>query len=261
MIVVKFGGHAMKDENGHFSDAIAQALKTGESVVVVHGGGPQIDAALKSAGISSHFIGGFRVTTPEIFNVVEAVLAGEIGPALAQRLRDSGVSALSLSGKADRILVARKLATLVDGKPADLGLVGEVVTVNTGPLLDALSKNEVVVLSPIAISEDGIHGFNVNADLAAAAVAGALGATQLVVMTDVPGIYERWPDASTLIAAISASELEQMKDTFKEGMAPKVKACLDAIAHGARAVRVIDGTDPRAFAKALAGKGGTLVTA
>ena len=261
MIVVKFGGHAMKDKNGLFSDAISHALDSGESVVVVHGGGPQIDAALKEAGIASYFVGGFRVTTPEIFSVVEGVLAGEIGPALAQRLRDSGVSAVALSGKADNILIARKLSTLVDGGSADLGLVGEVVQVNPDPLLQVLSHRSVAVLSPVALSQDGTHGFNVNADLAAAAIAGALGASQLIVMTDVPGIYEKWPDTSTLIAAISATELRAMKASFTEGMAPKVQACLDAIAQGARAVRVIDGTDPGAFEKALAGKGGTLVTA
>jgi len=259
MIVVKFGGHAMTDEGGSFAQAMASAIAAGESVVVVHGGGPQINQALTQAGVSSDFIGGFRVTSPEVLSVVEEVLAGQIGPAIASHLMDHGFASAPLSGKADNILVARKLETLVDGQPVDLGLVGKVVSVNVAPIENVLSQQQIPVISPIALSEDGKYGFNVNADLAAAAIAAALNATQLIVMTDVAGIYRNWPDTSTLITEISASQLREIKSTFSEGMAPKVQACLDAIDHGAQAVRIIDGTDPEAFALALAGQGGTLV--
>lgn len=259
MIVVKYGGHAMRDESGLFAAAISAAKSQG--VVVVHGGGPQIDRALSDRKIESEFVGGFRRTTPEIFTVVHQVLAQEIGPALAEHLVEDGIDATALSGFADHIIVARKLNNLVDGTAVDLGQVGEVLRINTEPLNHQLTQGKVVVLSPVAVGEDGQTGFNVNADLAAAAVAGALGAEQLIVMTDVPGIYEKWPDRSTLIAAISATDLAKLKPTFTQGMAPKVKACLDAIAAGARAVRIIDGTDPQSFEKALSGKGGTLVSA
>ena len=261
MIVIKFGGHAMKDDNGLFAKAIQRAISEGERVVVVHGGGPQIDAALKEAGITPHFNGGFRVTTPEVFQVVNRVLANEIGPSLARSLTREGVPTESISGYGDRVLTATKLETLVNGQSVDLGFVGRVTKVDTKPLKEVLNSGKVVVVSPVAQSEDGSHGFNVNADLAAAAIAGALGASQLIVMTDVAGIYENWPDRSSLIAAISADELKSKKATFAEGMAPKVQACLDAIHAGAGAVRIIDGTDSLSFEKALHGKGGTLVTA
>jgi len=261
MIVVKFGGHAMQDQNGLFASAISSAVDAGEQVVVVHGGGPQIDSALKAAGISPNFIGGFRVTADETFAIVNRVLAEEIGPRLAQSLTERGVKALALSGYRDKVLMAEKLLRLVDGQSVDLGLVGRVVKVNVEPLKAALAEGLVIVLSPVASSLDEKHGYNVNADLAAASVAGALSASQLIVMTDVPGIYERWPDRTTLIELISAEELEKKKASFTQGMAPKVQACLDAIAQGANAVRIIDGTDPESFKKALLGKGGTLVSA
>lgn len=259
MIVIKFGGHAMRDEGGLFSSAIKHALSTGEQIVVVHGGGPQIDKALNEAGIATEFHGGFRVTTTEVFAVVRRVLVEEIGPALAEHLRSHSIAAVSISG--EKVLTARKLTRLVDGTEVDLGYVGEVLSVDDKPLRDALENGMVVVLSPVAGADKGGPGFNVNADLAAAAVAGALQARALIVMTNVPGIYRRWPDEDSLISSITAAELSAIKSDFEGGMAPKVQACLDAITQGARAVRIIDGTDPAAFSLALSGQGGTLVMA
>lgn len=260
MIVVKFGGHAMKDEKRAFAQAIASAQATGESVVVVHGGGPQIDAALKSKGIESSFVGGFRFTTPEIFDVVENVLANEVGPKVAQTLVHGGIKALAISGRTLPTLIARKRSTLVDGTPTELGQVGDVVRVNTSELLQLVGQGIVPVVAPIA-SDENTAGLNVNADLAAAAIAGALDASSLIIMTDVAGIYRNWPDESSLIDAIQAHELSQIKGSFAQGMAPKVQAALDAIKGGAKAVRIIDGTDPHSFADALLSKGGTLVIA
>jgi acetylglutamate kinase len=259
MIVVKFGGHAMKDENGAFAKAISAAQKNGVDLVVVHGGGPQIDAALKSAAITSEFVGGFRVTTPEIFEIVERVLAGEVGPAVAQSLQREGVSAVAMSGRNSGTLTAEPLTSLVDGSPADLGLVGAVTAVDTSQIKRAVSSGQVPVVSPVARDASKESGLNVNADLAAAAIAGALDAQSLIIMTDVAGIYRSWPDKSSLISEISYAELNSLKGTFAEGMAPKVQACLDAIDGGAKAVRIIDGTDPSAFAAALGNSGGTLV--
>ena len=260
MIVVKFGGHAMKDENGAFAQAIASAQGTGESVVVVHGGGPQIDAALKSKGIESSFVGGFRFTTPEIFAVVENVLVNEVGPKVAQTLVHGGIKAQAISGRTLPTLISRKRSTLVDGTPTELGQVGDVVRVNTSELLQLIGRGIVPVVAPIA-SDENTGGLNVNADLAAAAIAGALDASSLIIMTDVAGIYRNWPDESSLINAIQAHELSQIKGSFTQGMAPKVQAALDAIKSGAKAVRIIDGTDPHSFADALLSKGGTLVFA
>jgi acetylglutamate kinase len=260
MIVVKFGGHAMQDENGAFAKAIASAQHDGVALVIVHGGGPQIDAALKEEEITSDFIGGFRVTTPEIFEVVERVLANEVGPAVAKALQKAGVNAVALSGRASESLIAEPLRQLVDGTPADLGLVGVITAVNPQAIKNALKGGQVPVISPIAIDESFKSGLNVNADLAAAAIAGALDAQCLIIMTDVPGIYRSWPDTDSLISEITATELNAIKGTFAQGMAPKVQACLDAIKGGASAVRIIDGTDPSAFAAALGNNGGTLVT-
>jgi acetylglutamate kinase len=260
VIVVKFGGHAMQDENGAFAKAIAAAQSQGVALVIVHGGGPQIDAALKAEEITSEFIGGFRVTTPEIFEVVERVLAEEVGPAVARSLQKAGVNAVALSGRTSESLIAEPLRKLVDGTPADLGLVGVITAVNPQAIKNALKGGQVPVISPIAIDESFKGGLNVNADLAAAAIAGALDAQCLIIMTDVAGIYRSWPDTSSLIAEISAAELGSIKGNFAEGMAPKVQACLDAIKGGASAVRIIDGTDPAAFASALDNHGGTLVT-
>ena len=260
MIIVKFGGHAMQDENGAFARAIAAAQSKGVSIVLVHGGGPQIDAALKDEGIVSEFIGGFRVTTPEIFQVVERVLADEVGPGVAKALLIAGVNAVALSGRTSESLIAEPLRNLVDGTPVNLGLVGVVTAVNPQAIKNALKGGQVPVISPIATDENFKGGLNVNADLAAAAIAGALDAQCLIIMTDVGGIYRSWPDTSSLISEISATELAAIKATFAEGMAPKVQACLDAIAGGASTVRVIDGRDPSAFASALDSHGGTLVT-
>ena len=260
MIVVKFGGHAIKDEKGDFAKAISDAQKSGVKLVIVHGGGPQIDAALKNEGITSEFRGGFRVTTPEIFEVVERVLVNEVGPEVVSSLRSAGVDALALSGRTSECLIAEPLRKLVDGTLVDIGLVGVITAVNPQAINSALKGGQVPVISPIATDENFKGGLNVNADLAAAAIAGALNAENLIIMTDVAGIYRSWPDSSSVISQISYAELNILKSTFAEGMAPKVKACLDAIDGGARAVRIIDGTDPSSFAMALGNSGGTLVT-
>jgi acetylglutamate kinase len=261
MIVVKFGGHAMKDENGAFSKAIEAAQNVGESVVVVHGGGPQIDAALESKGIESSFVGGFRYTTAQIFDVVERVLAQEVGPEVAQKLISCGIKAHSFSGRELPTLVSKRKTTLVDGTNADLGQVGEVVSVNTSQINTLLESGSVPVIAPLSADQDSQNGLNVNADLAAAAIAGAMDASALIIMTDVAGIYRNWPDKDSLIESICSDELASLKSSFAQGMAPKVQAALDAIAAGAKAVRIIDGTDPNSFAQALLGIGGTLVVA
>jgi acetylglutamate kinase len=259
-IVVKFGGHAMSDEHGAFAEAIREAQLAQCEVIVVHGGGPQINKALEKAGISSDFVGGFRVTTSEVFEVVEKVLATEVGPAVALSLHTHGIAAQAISGRAG-ILFADRQTTLVDGTEADLGRVGRVTRASVTPIESLLAHKVVPVISPIAQENGTTDGLNVNADIAAAAIAGAAGADDLIIMTDVAGIYLKWPDLSSLIEEISAQELSAMKGSFVEGMAPKVQACLDAIEAGARSVRIIDGRDSSAFLLAVHGRGGTKVVA
>ena len=261
MIVVKFGGHAMKDENGNFAKAISAAQTAGEQVVVVHGGGPQIDAALDAKGIVSTWVGGFRVTTKEIFDVVEEVLVNQVGKEVATTLSKAGIKAQAMSARTLPTVIANRRTQLIDGTAADLGFVGNVQRVNPSDLLKLLNQGVVPVVAPVSSDEDMTTGLNVNADFAAAAIAAALGASSLIVMTDVAGIYRNWPNKSSLIETISAVELESIKSGFAEGMAPKVQAALDALSFGAKAVRIIDGTDPDSFASALAGRGGTLVVA
>jgi acetylglutamate kinase len=265
MIVIKFGGHAMTDGEGLFAKAVQGALDIGEECIIVHGGGPQIDRALKAANVEPEFKGGFRVTTPEVFAIVQRVLGGEVLRDVVAQLRSAGLNALGITGRDGGLLIAKKLTQLVNGSKVDLGQVGEVVRVDTSILETLLDSGFLPVVSSIATQggetfEDSSAGLNVNADLAAAAIAGAMKASSLIFMTDVPGIYKNWPDTSSLISNIRASELAAMKDEFSEGMAPKVSACLIAVQSGAQSVRVIDGTDPQSFALALRGIGGTLVT-
>jgi acetylglutamate kinase len=150
---------------------------------------------------------------------------------------------------------------VIDGTPADLGFVGHVEKVNPSALLELLNQGVIPVVAPVSSDVDLKTGLNVNADFAAAAIASSLEASSLIVMTDVAGIYRNWPDIGSLIESISASELESIKTNFADGMAPKVQAALDALSYGAKAVRIIDGTDSDSFASALTGSGGTLVIA
>ena len=251
----------MTDENGNFAKAISAAQKAGEQVVVVHGGGPQIDAALKAKGIVSTWVGGFRVTTKEIFDVVEDVLVNQVGNEVAATLGKAGIKAQSMSARTLPTVIANRRTQLIDGTPAELGFVGNVKRVDSSALLQLIDQGVVPVVAPISSDEDLETGLNVNADFAAAAIAASLGASSLIMMTDVAGIYRNWPNKDSLIETISAVELESIKSGFAEGMAPKVQAALDALSYGAKAVRIIDGTDPDSFASALAGQGGTLVIA
>jgi acetylglutamate kinase len=261
MIVVKYGGNAMRDENGDFSKAIADAIADGIEIVIVHGGGPQINQALESKGIKSQWVAGLRVTTPETFQVVEEVLVKNVGPSLAASLRIAGVNAQSISGRALPTLLAERMSVEIDGNSHDVGLVGEITRVDPAQVLELLKGGITPVVAPISSSVDGLVGYNVNADFAAAAIASVLQATTLIMMTDVSGIYRNWPDKNSLIDKISVSELKEIITTFNDGMRPKVQAALEALAYGVKAVRIIDGTNTEVFSQALAGTGGTLVTA
>jgi acetylglutamate kinase len=247
VVVVKYGGNAMVDDalKRAFAEDIVFLRYAGFKPVVVHGGGPQISAMLEKLGIASEFLGGLRVTTPEAMEVVRMVLTGQVGPELVGLLNQHGDLAVGLSGADGGLMVAEKTMPVVDGAAVDVGLVGEVVAVRPDTVLDLLEAGRIPVISTVAPDSAG-QVLNVNADTAAAAVAAALGAEKLMVLTDVEGLYANWPDSSDVIGEISPEELADLIPTLSSGMIPKMSACLDAIAGGVRRATVVDGRQAHA---------------
>ena len=250
LVVVKYGGNAMVDED--LKRAFAQDMvflrHVGLHPVVVHGGGPQISAMLDRLGIESEFRGGLRVTTPEAMDVVRMVLTGQVSRELVALLNAHGPHAVGLSGEDGGLLRARRRTALVDGEQVDVGLVGDVVEVNPGAVLDLLAAGRIPVVSTVAPDiDDPSQVLNVNADTAAAALAIALGARKLIVLTDVEGLYTRWPDRSSLASEIRATELAALLPSLDSGMRPKMEACLRAVDGGVSQAHVIDGRAPHSI--------------
>jgi acetylglutamate kinase len=239
-VVIKFGGNAMVDGDAMtaFIAGVKQLAKSGAQPVVVHGGGPQISAGLKAAGITSEFKGGYRVTTAESVQVVRDVLVNEVNKELVELMNASEVSAVSMPGDIDGLLTAEHRTVLVDGVQQDIGLVGEVVAVNANAISARVAAGEVPVISTAARALDG-QLFNVNADTATSALAIALDATEMIMLTDVPGVYANWPDRDSLITKMTASELTALLPKLESGMGPKMEACLRAIEGGIPTVRVV----------------------
>ena len=239
-VVIKFGGNAMVDGDAMtaFIAGVKQLAKSGAQPVVVHGGGPQISAGLKAAGITSEFKGGYRVTTAESVQVVRDVLVNEVNKELVELMNASKVSAVSMPGDVDGLLTAEHRTVLVDGMQEDIGLVGEVVAVDASAISARVAAGEVPVISTAARAIDG-QLFNVNADTATSAVAIALDATEMIMLTDVPGVYANWPDRDSLITKMTAAELTALLPKLESGMVPKMEACLRAIEGGIPTVRVV----------------------
>ncbi|MFD1211592.1 acetylglutamate kinase [Arthrobacter sp. GCM10027362] len=253
-MVVKYGGNAMVNEELRraFAEDIVFLHHVGIRPVVVHGGGPQINAMLGRLGIESEFKGGLRVTTPEAMDVVRMVLTGQVGRELVGLINSHGPYAVGMSGEDGGLLQAARTGTVVDGEEVDLGLVGEVVGVNPSAILDLLEAGRIPVISTVApeISHDGeptSQVLNVNADTAAAAVADALHASRLVILTDVEGLYANWPDRSSLISSLTASELRALLPKLESGMIPKMEACLKAVDGGVERAAVVDGRMPHSI--------------
>ncbi|MBL8931532.1 MAG: acetylglutamate kinase [Kineosporiaceae bacterium] len=242
IVVVKYGGNAMVDDalKQAFAEDIAFLRSAGLKPVVVHGGGPQISSMLDRLGIASEFRGGLRVTTPEAMDVVRMVLVGQVGRELVGLINGAGARAVGLSGEDAGMFTARRRGAVVDGTEVDVGLVGDVVEVDPAAVLDLIEAGRIPVVSTVAPDEDG-QVLNVNADTAAAALAVALDARKLVVLTDVEGVYARWPDTDSLLAELTAEELEAMLPSLQSGMVPKMEACLRAVQGGVPAASVIDG--------------------
>jgi acetylglutamate kinase len=239
-VVIKFGGNAMVDQDAltAFIDGVKQLVQSGANPVVVHGGGPQISAGLKAAGITSEFKGGYRVTTAESVQVVRDVLVNEVNKELVDLLNANGVTAISMPGDIDGLLTAEHRTVLVDGVQEDIGLVGEVVAVDASAITAKVDSDQVPVISTAARAVDG-QLFNVNADTATSAVAISLDATEMIMLTDVPGVYANWPDRDSLITQMTAAELSQLLPKLESGMVPKIEACLRAIEGGIPTVRVV----------------------
>ncbi|MDA3648787.1 acetylglutamate kinase [Saccharopolyspora indica] len=241
-IVVKYGGNAMVD------DELKQAFATdmvflrlaGLHPVVVHGGGPQITSMLDRLGMQGEFRGGLRVTSPETMDVVRMVLVGQVGRELVGLINQHGPHAVGMSGEDARLFTAERRTATVDGEAVDVGLVGDVVSVNPDAVLDLINAGRIPVVSTVAPDVDGVV-HNVNADTAAGALAVALGAEKLVVLTDVEGLYTDWPDRSSLVSRLDVDQLAELLPNLASGMVPKMEACLRAVRGGVPRAHVIDG--------------------
>ncbi|MGO1667063.1 acetylglutamate kinase [Flaviflexus sp.] len=242
-IVVKYGGNAMVNDElkQAFVHDIMFFHHVGLKPVVVHGGGPQINSMLKRLGIESEFRGGLRVTTPEAMEVVRMVLAGQVQRELVSLINQDAPYAVGMSGEDAGLLKGRKRYIDIDGQKVDLGQVGDVHEVNPASLHDLIDNGRIPVVSTIAMDIEGDGILNVNADTAAAAIASALGANKLLMLTDVEGLYLDWPNKDSLVSEINASELAELLPKLDAGMKPKMEAALHAIDAGVQAAHIIDG--------------------
>lgn len=248
VVVIKFGGNAMVDQQltKAFAEDMAYLRFVGIKPVVVHGGGPQITARLAELGIETEFRSGLRVTSPEVMEVVRDVLRNQISAELAGYVEGAGAEAVVLSGEDSNLFRAEKTTTDQVGSPLDVGLVGEVTQVNPRVVLEALATGVVPIISTVAPGPDGSL-LNVNADLAAASLAVALGAEKLLLLTDVAGLYSNWPNKDSLISEIRVAELVALMPQLESGMIPKMQACLNSLAGGVPRAHIIDGRTPHSI--------------
>ncbi|MEI3866302.1 acetylglutamate kinase [Microbacterium sp. CCNWLW134] len=247
VIVIKYGGNAMVSEElqDAFAADMAYLRYAGVKPVVVHGGGPQISSMLDRLEIPSEFKGGYRVTSTEAISVVRMVLTGQINPQLVGKINTHGPLATGLSGEDAGLFGGRRRGVTIDGIEHDLGRVGDVVEVDPQPVLDHLAAGRIPVVSSIAPDLDRPGAsLNVNADAAASALAVALKAVKLVVLTDVPGLYADWPNRDSLVSHVTSSALREILPTLESGMIPKMQACLEAVEGGVETAAIIDGRVP-----------------
>ena len=258
IVVIKYGGNAMIDENLKMQvmEDIALLWLIGVKVVLIHGGGPEISETMKKLGKKAEFVNGLRVTDRETVDIVQMVLAGKVNKTLVSLIQMKGGHAVGLSGIDGGIIEAKM-------KDEALGYVGEITKIRTQPITDLLEKNYIPVISTVASDRQG-HSYNINGDTAAAYIAGALGAERLIMMTDIAGILRDKDDPTTLIPELTIS---QAKDLYEEGvisggMIPKVDCCIEAIHKGVKNVIIMDGRVPHSILmEILTDEGaGTMVT-
>lgn len=248
IMVIKYGGNAMTD------DALKRALakdivflrRVGVKPVVVHGGGPQISSMLSRLDIESEFRGGLRVTTPESMEIVRMVLVGQVGRELVNLINEHGPFAVGMSGEDGGLFTAKKRTVVVEDEEVDLGLVGDIDSVDPSSLLDLIDAGRIPVVASVAPDEQG-QVYNVNADTAAAALAASIGARRLVMLTNVAGLYANYPDPDSLIKDISADDARALLPTLEAGMIPKIEACLAAVDGGVASATINDGRLPHAL--------------
>ena len=249
-VVIKYGGHAMADEalRAGFAQDVVFLRYAGLRPVVVHGGGPQITEQLERLGLASTFTAGLRVTTPETMDVVRMVLTGQVNRDVVGLINRHGPFAVGMSGEDANLFTARRKPAMVDGEAVDIGLVGEIAAVSPGAVRALLADGRIPVVSSVAAGRSG-EVYNVNADTAAGALAAALGAAKLVMLTDVPGLYADWPGPDQdledlprpVITELTIAELEAMLPGLSAGMIPKMTACLNAVRGGVPQAHVLDG--------------------
>ena len=244
-ILIKYGGHAMVDEEAKSSTARDTVLLkyVGMKPLIVHGGGPEISRSMEKLGKESKFIKGLRVTDEETMEIIEMVLAGKISSDVVSEIIKHDGDAISLSGKDSSLIFAHKKgASKVDEELVDLGLVGEIDKINSDLLEMFLDNDYIPVISPIGISDDGTS-LNLNADTAAGEVASAIDAEKLIILTDVPGVLKDPSDQNSLINEIHVSEVPELieKGIITGGMIPKIETCVRAIENGVKSCHIIDG--------------------
>lgn len=246
-VVVKYGGNAMTDPalERAFAEDVVFLRYAGLRPVVVHGGGPQISAHLERLGVPSVFTGGLRVTTPETMQVVRMVLVGQVNCDIVGLINAHGPFAVGMSGEDAHLFTAERRGAVVDGEEVDVGLVGDIVEVQPGAVSSLLSDGRIPVVATVARGRDG-EIYNVNADTAAAALAVALDAEKLVILTDVEGLYADWPASEEVISHLDAERLTTLLPTLSTGMVPKMAACLRAVRGGVPRAHVLDGRVPHA---------------
>jgi acetylglutamate kinase len=241
-VVIKYGGHAMTADElrAGFAQDLVFLKHAGLRPVVVHGGGPQVTGHLDRLGIESVFTAGLRVTTEETIDVVRMVLNGKVNKDIVGLINRYGPYAVGLSGEDANLFTAERKLAAVDGELVDIGLVGEITEVDASMVRALLDDSRIPVISSVARGADGAV-YNVNADTAAAALAVALNAAKLVVLTDVEGLYRDWPNSDEVISQLDADDLEKLLPSLSAGMIPKMEACLTAVKGGVPHAHVLDG--------------------
>ncbi len=244
-ILIKYGGHAMVDDDAKSSTARDTVLLkyVGMKPLIVHGGGPEISRSMNKLGKESKFIKGLRVTDEETMEIIEMVLVGKISTEIVSELIKHDGDAISLSGKDSSLIFAhKKEASKIDEELVDLGLVGEVDCINTDLLEMFLDNDYIPVISPVGIAKDGTS-LNLNADTAAGEVASAIDAEKLIILTDVPGVLRDPSDPTSLIQKIRISEVSDLieQGIITGGMIPKIETCVKAIENGVKSCHIIDG--------------------